>query len=118
MWKLTDAVEKLMKHYPYRSQENTEAKNVIIPVKLFDVWSSITWRLSEYEPESKVAFWYVTGFYEDEWGTVSIEELENLELVIDIEDFWKIWKIPRVEIDTSHTLTKFKDLHFNKDNSK
>ena len=78
----------------------------------------ITWRLSEYDPESKVAFWYVTGFYEDEWGTVSIEELEELELVIDIEDFWKIWKIPREEIDKSHTRTKFKDLHFNKDNSK
>ena len=118
MWKLTDAVEKLMKHYPYRSQEKTASENVIIPVKLFDLWWTIRWWLSEYDPESKVAFGYVTGFYEDEWGTVSIEELEELELVIDIEDFWKIWKIPRVEIDTSHTRTKFKDLPFNKDNSK
>lgn len=118
MWKLTNAVEKLMKHYPYGSQGNTPTENVVIPVKLFDVWWTIRWWLSEYDPESKVAFWYVTGFYEDEWGSVSIEELENLELVIDISNFWKIWKIPRVEIDKSHSRTKFKDLPFNKGNSK
>lgn len=117
MWRLTDAVEKLMKDYPYRSQENTESWNVIIPVKLFDLWWTIRWWLSEYDPKSKVAFGYVTGFYEDEWGTVSIEELEELELVIDIRDLGKIWKIPRVEIDALHTRTKFKDLPFNKSNS-
>jgi hypothetical protein len=46
--------------------------------------------LSEYDPASKVAFGYVTGFYEDEWGTVSLEELEDLELVIDFQDFGKV----------------------------
>lgn len=56
-----------MKDYPYGSQSEKESKDIVIPVKLFDLGSSINWRLSEYDPESKVAFGYVTGFYYDEW---------------------------------------------------
>ena len=56
-----------MKDYPYGSQMEKESKDIVIPVKLFDLGSTIKWWLSEYDPESKVAFGYVTGFYEDEW---------------------------------------------------
>jgi len=56
-----------MVDYPYRSQENKNSSEVIIPVKLFDTMGSITWRLSEYDAENRIAFGYVTGFYEDEW---------------------------------------------------
>ena len=118
MWKLIETVERLMKDYPYRSQSEKELKDIVIPVKLFDVWWTIKWWLSEYDPQSKVAFGYVTEFYEDEWGTVSLEELEELELVIDISDFGNIWKIPRVEVDKYFKPTKFPDLPFNKERSK
>jgi hypothetical protein len=56
-----------MKDYPYGSQADKKSKDVVIAVQLFDNFSSIKWRLSEYDPVSKVAFGYVTGFYEDEW---------------------------------------------------
>lgn len=106
-----------MKDYPYGSQSETEAKEVIIPVKLFDLGSGINWRLSEYDPESKVAFCYVTGFYEDEWWTVSLEELESLDLAIELVGIGNIGSTPRVELDRHFTKTKFSELPFNKDNS-
>lgn len=105
-----------MKGYPYGSQMEKDSKDMVIPVKLFDLGSTITWWLSEYDPESKVALAYVTGFVEDEWGTVSLEELEDLELV-EFEDFWKISATPRVEIDNHFKPTKFPELPFNKENS-
>ncbi|CAG1022475.1 hypothetical protein DOJK_01700 [Patescibacteria group bacterium] len=79
-----------MKAYPYGCQSEKEGKDIIIPVKLFDIGSGITWWLSEYDPEAKIAFCYVTGFYFDEWGTVSLEELEDLELEIEIRNLGKI----------------------------
>jgi hypothetical protein len=106
-----------MKDYPYRSQMEKEREDIVIPVRLFDIWGTINWWLSEYDPQSKVAFGYVTGFYEDEWGTVSLEELEDLEL-IEFEDFWKISATPRVELDNNFEPTKFPDLPFNKERSK
>ena len=107
MWKLTREVEKLMKDYPYRSQEETNISDVIISVKLFDCCGSITWWLSEYDPEDKIAFWYVTWFYEDEWWSVSLDELESL----------KFWPINRIEKDMFFKPTKFSGLPFHKDNS-
>lgn len=43
---------------------------------------TIRWWLAEYDPDLKIAFGYVTGFFEDEWGDISLEELEGLEFVI------------------------------------
>ena len=123
MWKLTKQVEKLMKDYPYGCQMEKESKDIVIPVKLFDLWSSINWWLSEYDPESKVAFWYVTGFYEDEWGTISIQELESLELPIELHNSnavdiaFNLWAIPRVELDKFYKPTKFPDLPFHQRSS-
>jgi len=36
MWNLVNEIEGLMKNYPYRSQEEVSADEVIISVKLFD----------------------------------------------------------------------------------
>lgn len=117
MWKLIEKVERLMKDYPYGCQSEKSAKDIVIPVKLFDLWSGINWWLSEYDPESKVAFCYVTGFYEDEWWTVSLEELESLDLPIELIGIGKIGSTPRVELDKFYELTKFMDLPFNINNS-
>ena len=106
-----------MKDYPYGSQSDREGKDIVVTVKLFDLWSSINWWLTEYDPETKVAFGYVTGFYEDEWGTVSLEELEELELVIEIKNLGRIGKTPRIEIDKYFTPVKFTELPFHKEHS-
>jgi len=107
MWKLTEELAEIMKDYPIRSQESVEMWNVLIPVKLFDCCGSITWWLSEYDPEHKIAFGYVTGFHEDEWGSVSLDELETL----------RFWPMNRIERDLFFKPTHFKDLPFNKKTS-
>jgi len=113
MWKLIDQVEKLMQKFPYGCQSEKSSGQVFISVKLFDLWSSINWWLSEYDPKDKVAFWYVTGFYEDEWGSVSLEELESLDVPISIQNVGEFGSIPRIELDKFFKPTKFKNLPFN-----
>jgi hypothetical protein len=45
--------------------------------------------VTEYDPQTRIAFGYVTGLAEDEWGYISIEELTGLR-----------WMgIPRIELD-------------------
>lgn len=117
MWKLVATVERLMKAYPYGCQSEKEGKDIVIPVKLFDIGSGITWWLSEYDPEDKIAFCYVTGFFEDEWGTVSLEELESLEFEVQIRNLGTVWKTPRVEVDKFFKPTKFLDLPFHNENT-
>lgn len=117
MWKLIATVERLMKAYPYGSQSAKDSGDIIIPVKLFDLWSTIKWWLAEYDPENKIAFGYVTGFFEDEWGAVSLEELESLNLAIEIINFGKVWNTPRIEVDRYFKPTRFPDLPFQKESS-
>jgi hypothetical protein len=45
-----------MKDYSYRSQSEKESKDIVISVKLFDIQSTVTWWLSEYDKKSKIAF--------------------------------------------------------------
>lgn len=99
-----------MEKYPYRSQENTKVSDVFIPVKLFELWSTITWRLSEYDPFHKIAFGYVTGYIEDEWWSISLEELESLEMSVEVVNLGKKGTIPRVKLDKFHRPKKFSDL--------
>jgi hypothetical protein len=79
-----------MKDYPWGSQANKGSSDIVIPVKLFDNAGTIRWWLAEYDPELKIAFGYVTGFFEDEWGDVSLEELEGLETVINFSNLRQI----------------------------
>lgn len=59
--------------------DQSESKNPLIVVKLFDPAGSATWYTTEYDEESRVAFGFVTGLYMDEWGSFSIDELEAIE---------------------------------------
>jgi hypothetical protein len=43
--------------------------------------------------------------------------LEDLELVIDFQDFGKVWTTPRIEVDKHFKPTKFPELPFNKGHS-
>jgi hypothetical protein len=106
-----------MKDYPYGSQSEKKSEDIIIPVKLFDLGSGIIWWLAEYDPETKCAFGYVTGFYYDEWGTVSLEEMEELELEVKIQNLGIIGKTPRIEVDGYFKAKKFPDLPFHKESS-
>ena len=61
----------------------------VVHCKLFHAFGSGTWYLTEYDGKD-MAFGYVTGFTADEWGYVTISELEALHLC---------GGVPRVECD-------------------
>ncbi len=89
----------LFKDYPFYSQEGNEDPLVI--AKLFDTFGSATWYLTEYNPEENTAFGYVTGLSHDEWGYVSLAELEGIMFSQEV---------PRIERDMYFESTKFSEL--------
>ncbi|WP_284126416.1 DUF2958 domain-containing protein [Parerythrobacter aestuarii] len=80
-------VAKRLKNHPLRSQEGRS--DPIIHCKLFHAFGGGTWYLTEYDGQD-IAFGFVTGLVADEWGYVSISELESLKLG---------GEIPRIECD-------------------
>ena len=61
------------------SQENE--KDPIVIAKFFNPCGAGTWYATEYDPEEKIFFGYVSifGDWNDEWGSFSLEELENID---------------------------------------
>lgn len=59
------------------SQENEI--DPIVVAKFFDPTGSATWYATEYFPEENNCFGYVTGIYENEWGSFSVQELESIK---------------------------------------
>jgi hypothetical protein len=74
---ITEEFEELFKDYPLYSQENEE--DPLVVAKLFDPCGSASWWITEYDPIEKIAFCYVTGLVQDEWGYTSLIELESIE---------------------------------------
>lgn len=58
-----------------------EVKDPLVVAKFFNPTGAGTWYATEYEPESKMFFGYVSifGDWNDEWGYFSLEELESLK---------------------------------------
>ncbi len=73
----TDELVELFKDYPLYSQQDEEDPKVI--AKFFDPCGSATWYILELDPVERIAFGYVTGLTADEYGYVSIDELESIE---------------------------------------
>jgi hypothetical protein len=74
---ITEEFELLFKDYPLYSQES-ESDPIVI-CKLFDPCGSATWFLTEYDEKEKIAFSYVQGLCEDEFGYTSLIELESIK---------------------------------------
>lgn len=83
-------ITKKMRDYPMRSQELEDAP--IFVMKLFNAFWPGTWFLTEYDPNDRIAFGYVTWLIEDEWGYISIDELADLTF----------HGVPMIEIDRHH----------------
>jgi hypothetical protein len=65
------------------SQESKSADEVMVVAKFFDPTGAATWYMTEYDPESRIGFGWVTlGFGPgcDELGQFSITELESLRV--------------------------------------
>ncbi len=73
---ITPEFEALFDNYPLYSQEAVDDPKVI--AKLFDPCGS-AWYLTEYDPKKKIGFGYVVGLQHNEFGFVSLEELELIQ---------------------------------------
>jgi hypothetical protein len=91
-------VQTRMKDHPLYTQERQSDPTIYC--KLFHAYGSGTWYLTEYDGKD-IAFGYVTGFVENEWGYVTISELEALHLC---------GAVPRIECDLSFEPTPFSQL--------
>lgn len=95
-------VEEKLKWHPLYSQESIADQ--VIYAKLFDICGSATWYITEYDPKTKTAFWYVKGLVNDsacdEWGYIDINELAKI--------YW--WAIPRIEVDLHIWIKKFSEI--------
>jgi len=74
---VTEEFEALFSEYPLYSQEHESDPLVI--TKLFDPCGSASWFLLEYDPVEKIAFGYVTGMVADEYGYISLIEIESIQ---------------------------------------
>jgi len=56
-----------------------EEKDPIVVVKFFNPTGTGTWYATEYDPENKIFFGYVSihGDYCDEWGSFGLKELQS-----------------------------------------
>jgi len=59
------------------ANEDKKPEEVTIPVKLFNPCGAATWWLTEYNPETRIAFGYCDLGHGGELGYVSITELEE-----------------------------------------
>lgn len=81
-----------------------EVKDPIVITKFFNPTGAGTWYATEYNPESKIFFGYVSifGDWNDEWGYFSLEELESLRgpfgLGIERDLYFKEKRFSEVEI--------------------
>jgi len=91
---------ELFTEYPLYSQENN--KDPLIIAKLFDTFGSATWFLTEYNHSERTAFGYVTGLSHDEWGYVSLTELEGIR--------HSQLGVPKIERDLYFTQTHFSNV--------
>jgi Protein of unknown function (DUF2958) len=60
--------------------EQREESDPIIIAKFFNPCGSQTWWAISYDPEANICFGYVTGMFEDELGSFSIDELESVRV--------------------------------------
>lgn len=70
--------EELIKRFAEVGRQE-EVKDPIIIAKFFNPTGIGNWFATEYDPEEKIFFGYVSlfGDYNDEWGSFSLEELES-----------------------------------------
>ena len=87
------------------SQE--EVKDPIVIAKFFNPIGRGYWFATEYNPEDKIFFGYVSLFadYNDEWGSFSLDELEDLQLPMGMKIERDAWfkETPSSEIIKKYT---------------
>jgi len=63
----------------------SEKEDPLFIAKYFNPCGAGTWYASEYDPETRIFYGYVTGMYEDEFGSFSLTELESVTLAFGLK---------------------------------
>lgn len=82
--------------------EDFSAELTIVQFKLFDCMGSWTWYITEYDPETKMAFGLVDG-HEQELGYISISELESLGWRIERDLHWQPRSLAQLKQELKQT---------------
>ena len=72
---MTKEIEGMFKNAKYDNPDNP-----IVIVKYFSPVGGATWWCTEYNPVSRIFFGFVTGLAYDEWGYISLDELESVKV--------------------------------------
>lgn len=78
LWKHLSATQELLRRFAKIGRQD-EVKDPLVVAKFFNPTGAGTWSATEYDPESRCFFGYVSlfGDYNDEWGSFSLDELED-----------------------------------------
>jgi hypothetical protein len=99
---ITKELEKRFKEVG--GQEDKKLEDHIVIAKFFNPVGQGTWFLTEYDPETQIAFGYVSifGDHNDEWGGFAVWELAGLKvglgLGIERDIYWKEKPAKEVEL--------------------
>jgi hypothetical protein len=74
--------KEIKKQIPVLGGQDGKGIDAIVYVKWFNPAGPQTWWITEYDPNEEIAFGYVQGMYEEEWGTFSLHEIQNVRVPI------------------------------------
>lgn len=92
--KATNLISKELKVKFAKMGDQSEVSDPIVLAKFFNPCGSQTWYAISYDADTNICFGYVTGMFEDEYGTFSIDELESLKLPFGLRIERDIYFIP------------------------
>jgi len=71
---------EITKVIPELGGQEGKDMDAVVYVKWFNPTGGETWWITEYDQKTKVAFGYVTGMTEDEWGYISLKEISSVRV--------------------------------------
>jgi Protein of unknown function (DUF2958) len=93
---------KRLAAYPLYSQEKKKTvQQHMVSAKLYNAFGAGTWYITEYRPETGIAFGYVMGLDHDEWGYIGIDELLEVNHPTGL---------PAIRLDTWFVPCSFKEV--------
>lgn len=91
--------QTLYHQYQSTYSENNDSNTTLLRCKLFDPCSQWTWYIADYDPITKIAFWFVVWLENERWD-FDLTELENYR--------WRMWIW--IERDLYYSPCTLKDL--------
>ena len=74
--------KEIKKQIPVLGGQDGKGIDAIVYVKWFNPAGPQTWWITEYDPNEEIAFGYVQGMYDEEWGTFILHEIQNVRVPI------------------------------------